>query len=402
MAEGERVRSTVCPFPKVEKKNSNKYKAPRMIQARHITFNIAYGKYIKPLESIVTKYFRLHHHFGKGSPNEIAAKMNRLSMKYKYKTEGDHKTFDAHVTVEMLKLVHTYVSACYPKATELPRLMKCQLKNRCVSRNGDKYTVKGTRMSGDVDTSFGNSLINLAILYELLKQLGLKGEMIVNGDDFVLYTNDPINVAEAKSILATMNMETDMQESQLIDEMVEFCCQKLVVSASGNRTLVRDPTKTFGKFGMTFVKVKRYSTYLLENLHGMWMMNKTNPMGVSFRMLYFECLKLESKTFGVNYKLLMRAHRKFDYKYLERSYVYNIREAARDAQDFSDEITVSQLLAYESLIDVVRWANKIRLKINQLYAFHPKMGSHHLERASIGRYIYINHILKLIEVIVVR
>lgn len=43
-------------------------------------------------------------------------------------------------------------------------------------------------MSGDVDTSFGNSIINYAILKEVIRILGLKGDAIVNGDDSLIFT----------------------------------------------------------------------------------------------------------------------------------------------------------------------------------------------------------------------
>jgi hypothetical protein len=43
-------------------------------------------------------------------------------------------------------------------------------------------------MSGDVDTSFGNSLINYYILISLLKELNVVGDAIVNGDDFIIFT----------------------------------------------------------------------------------------------------------------------------------------------------------------------------------------------------------------------
>jgi hypothetical protein len=44
------------------------------------------------------------------------------------------------------------------------------------------------QMPGDVDTSFGNSLIKYYILISLLNELNIVGDAIVNGDDFILFT----------------------------------------------------------------------------------------------------------------------------------------------------------------------------------------------------------------------
>lgn len=45
MLVGKRVSARVQPFTKIEKLTTKKYKAPRMIQARDVTFNIEYGTY---------------------------------------------------------------------------------------------------------------------------------------------------------------------------------------------------------------------------------------------------------------------------------------------------------------------------------------------------------------------
>lgn len=54
LRNGGKVSSKVRPFTKIEKMPFGKYKTPRMIHARDITFNIKYGRFIKPLEEYVT------------------------------------------------------------------------------------------------------------------------------------------------------------------------------------------------------------------------------------------------------------------------------------------------------------------------------------------------------------
>lgn len=126
----------------------SKYKAPRMIQARHISFNIQYGKYIKPLEQYVTKKHKLALHFGKGTPNEIAERIYKLSNKWNYKTEGDHSTFDAHITKEMLQLTHKYYQACFGGDSFLSKLSKRTINNTCKSRKEIDIKLKAHECPG--------------------------------------------------------------------------------------------------------------------------------------------------------------------------------------------------------------------------------------------------------------
>nr|AZS32318.1 RNA-dependent RNA polymerase [Crane fly tombus-like virus 1] len=120
MCRGRRISSVVTPFTKLEKMSTSKYKAPRLIQGRHPTFNLAYGRYIKPLE----KSLKIDRHFGKGNYDDIGKKVHYFSKKYKYYTEGDHTTFDSHVTREMLQLCHRFYSRCYKQNRELHKLCK--------------------------------------------------------------------------------------------------------------------------------------------------------------------------------------------------------------------------------------------------------------------------------------
>lgn len=188
--EGRTVSARVVPFTKLEKMGANKYKAPRLIQARDASFNIEYGRYIKPLE----RQLKDHVVFGKGNYDQVARRVAKLSSQYKYYTECDHTTFDAHVTVDMLRLLHRYYATCYNDDRELALLSRRTITNYCTTRNGEHYVVHGTRMSGDVDTSFGNSLINYHVLRAGLREQKIRGEVLVNGDDSIIFSDAPIDI----------------------------------------------------------------------------------------------------------------------------------------------------------------------------------------------------------------
>jgi len=260
-----------------------------MIQSRHPTFNIAYGKYIKPLEQKITKHIpKTSLHFGKGDPDSIAARIAKLSAKYRWYTEGDHSTFDAHVTTEHLKLTHWYYRKCFPlHHVEVNQLSQRTLVNRCTTRRGEKYTTRATRMSGDVDTSFGNSLINYAILREVLDTVGIRGECIVNGDDFILFTDTRVDITLFRAWLRTHNMDTDMKESTENIHRVEFCRSKFVINNEGRNTMMMDPGRLAGIYGMTFRNVRSYQLYLVEVALANASINKSSPTGLYWRQFAY-------------------------------------------------------------------------------------------------------------------
>nr|QTJ63608.1 RNA-dependent RNA polymerase [Megalopteran tombus-related virus] len=279
LESGCRVRSYIQPFTKIEKMTTAKYKPPRMIQARHVTFNIEYGKYIKPLEEQITKVGRFKHNFGKGNYDEIAKRITKLKRHYKYFTELDHDSFDAHVTMELLKLTHTFYQSCYMHNKELRHLSKKTYFNNCISREGDRYKVKATRMSGDVDTSLGNSLINYAILKELLHQLSISGDVIVNGDDSIIFTNEPIDNKKALAILRKMNMETKLSNSSCDIHKIEFCRTKYVIRDDGTPTMMMNPQRITEMYGMTNSNVD-YMQYLIEVATCNAYINSNTPYGI--------------------------------------------------------------------------------------------------------------------------
>lgn len=388
--ETGKITPLVKPFTKIEKMSQTKYKAPRMIQARDPSFNIHFGKYIKPLEHKVFKDSKLSYHFGKGTQGQIAEKIWKLSNKWQYYTEGDHTTFDAYITTEMLKLVHKYYNACY-QSPELAALCKRTLKNTCISRKGDKYKVEGTRMSGEMDTSFANSLVNIAILKELMHRLKIKGEAIVNGDDFIMFTNQPVNIKEAEKILQTMNMKTTMKESTKNIHTVEFCRNKIIINADGSIGLLKDVERTFNTFGMTHVQIDYYRNYLLENLYGAWQMNKTSPLGIAFKRMFNHANRLEYNYSGNTFA--------GQFKYLERDMQYSVREARKDRELKEDEITLSMITAYEEVLQLQKFEHKLVNRINIIWKYYPTLGSKilHNTKNKISRTLYINHTTQQID-----
>lgn len=274
-----------------------------MIQARHISFNIEYGRYIKPLEEHFISRSSHSHNFGKGNYDQLGAKVMKFLPKYKYITEVDHSTFDAYVTVEHLKLTHKYYQACYHHSKELRNLSAQTIKNHCKTRKGDKYNIKGTRMSGDVDTSFGNSLINYAAIKFVLEKLNIKGDAMVNGDDSLIFTNEKIPVEKAKELFALVNLESKIQHSVERIEDAEFCRGKFVINNMGRLTFMVDPERLIDIFGMTYKSVNSYQKYIMEVLTAYVIINQNTSVSHYFKKLFKCCFKRDVDT-NTNFKYL--------------------------------------------------------------------------------------------------
>lgn len=274
------VSSVVVPHTKMEKMLAEKYKAPRLIQARHPTFNVEYGRYIKPLERAT----KGDVHFGKGNFDEVGSKVHKLSRRYKYYTECDHTSFDAHVTVEMLKLTHQYYQSCYPNDPTLVRLSARTIRNYCYTRNGESYIITGTRMSGDVDTSFGNSLLNYHILKTALKEAKINGDVVVQGDDSIIFSDAPLG-PDFVALLRRFNMESKLAPSTTNIHHVEYCAAKLVYDNAGRPTMSADPQRIYDRYGFCFRPYddRTYRKYLEAVSHCNWCLTKNTPASRTWR-----------------------------------------------------------------------------------------------------------------------
>nr|QTJ63595.1 RNA-dependent RNA polymerase [Zygentoman tombus-related virus] len=286
MEETGKISSTIKPFTKLEKFNMSKYKAPRCIQARHPSFNIEYGRYLKPLEMLLFHSHREGYHFGKGTVDQVSANINKLRKKYRYFTELDHTSWDAHVTVEMLRVSHKFYQSCYNHDRRLRTLSRKTIRNRCYLRDGGRHTIRGTRMSGDVDTSLGNSILNYAIIRQVLEMLGIQGDVIVNGDDSIIFTNVPIPIQQCERLMKMFNQESKLKPSTQNIHTVEYCRTKLIVTAEGETTLLFDPQRSVDMFGMTYQTSIPYQEYLKNVIICNIAWNRKNPLGAWWKGIF--------------------------------------------------------------------------------------------------------------------
>lgn len=171
--------------------------APRIITCRSPRYNLSLGVYIKKVEKLV--YRAINKVFGS---TVVFKGMNGPTMARKMRKKWDKfvepvavgldaSRFDQHISEQALRWEHS----CYPMFfqkglhKELEYLLSLQIKNIGFAAATDgtiHYKVRGTRASGDMNTSVGNTLIMCGLVHTFLEQHAIKAEFINNGDDCVL------------------------------------------------------------------------------------------------------------------------------------------------------------------------------------------------------------------------
>lgn len=198
-SEVNRRDAYVDAFVKAEKINfsAKPDPAPRLIQPRRPRYNVAVGVYIKPIEHKI--YKNIDRVFG---ATTVAKCMNASQMgavfhekwkKYTFPVAVglDASRFDQHVSVDLLNWEHSiYLSFFLGRDKKrLKKLLSWQLENKACGKARDgiiKYVAKGCRMSGDMNTGLGNTLIMCGLVWTYMEELGFDYDLVNNGDDCVL------------------------------------------------------------------------------------------------------------------------------------------------------------------------------------------------------------------------
>ena len=188
-------------FVKYEKtdRTSKVDPVPRIISPRDPKFNIRVGRYLKPLEHKL--FDSLRDLFGhttviKGYNAVQSATLMREKWEKFRKPVAvglDASRFDQHVSLDALRWEHKIYLNCFPEGKHkrrLATLLKMQEYNHCEGYVPDgrlKYTVEGTRMSGDMNTSLGNCLLMCSMIHAYGREVGCDIQLANNGDDCVVF-----------------------------------------------------------------------------------------------------------------------------------------------------------------------------------------------------------------------
>lgn len=232
--------SYLSTFVKAEKINLTLKSdpAPRVIQPRKPRYNVEVGKYLLPLEHKV--YDEIDDLFG--SPT-IMSKYNSkqqaevIVKAWEQFTKPvciglDASRFDQHVGVEALQFEHDFYNRLFTSKTFQKRL-KWQLKNVGFASAKDgkfSYTKKGSRMSGDMNTSLGNKFLMCLMAKAYIDTKKFKIEFINNGDDclMILEAKNEGQLSDLKAYFQDFGFKIVTEKPVYEIEQIEFCqCRPL-------------------------------------------------------------------------------------------------------------------------------------------------------------------------------
>ncbi|APG76490.1 hypothetical protein 1 [Hubei tombus-like virus 9] len=179
---------TVCSWSKVDP-------APRLISPRSPEYCLELGCYIKPVEKLLYKAVaRVWGEVTIAKGLNFNQRGELIQQKWESFTEPvavglDASRFDQHVSTDALEFEHGFYTQLYPRSKKLPFLLSKQLLNEGRAYVDDKkieYSVRGSRMSGDMNTALGNCLIMTSLVWGYLKERSVVGKLINDGDDCVV------------------------------------------------------------------------------------------------------------------------------------------------------------------------------------------------------------------------
>lgn len=268
------------------------YKYPRGIYSRSDNYKVVFGPIVKAIESVVYEmpYFIKHvpsdqrASFVHSLFGDVVGELSNDSG-HSFRIVGsDYTSFEAHLTPQMFEIefmVYDWVCANLPNYVSELRPLFCQLarKNFCVFKYVNAI-IPGTRMSGEMNTSLGNGVLNLLVWKFMAHKFNLSNDVcLVEGDDLIAtYVGPKLSAGQYESIgfLCKLDYFSDVCEAS-------FCGQ--VFDSASYRTIC-DPIKVLLNFGWVGAK------YL--NASGKTMAELARARAMSLLCQYPGCPILES------------------------------------------------------------------------------------------------------------
>lgn len=240
----------VKAFVKYEKYDAPE-KVPRLIQGRSTKFTMHLAKYLVPIEHAVYRFRDKCNSglrcFAKGrNANQRARDILALDRFPKSAwLEIDHSRFDSRVSAKHLRLTHLLYNSFIDDG-EMKTLLSWQINNVGFSHFGLFYRCVGRRMSGDIDTGLGNSLLNYTILRYVME--GIPANIYLDGDDSVVCF-DARYRRQVEQVLVERLEQAGMQSTFKFRSSpydVEFCQSKIIETLNGP-TLGRNPIRAISR-----------------------------------------------------------------------------------------------------------------------------------------------------------
>lgn len=269
--------SKVKVFVKYEKTDhtSKADPVPRVISPRDPKYNLALGRYLRPMEERIFKALGKlfgHRTVMKGMDTDVTARViqEKWNMFNKPVAIGlDASRFDQHVSLEALEFEHSVYLKCVRRLVDkrkLANILRHQLKNKCYGNTPDgavSYTIEGTRMSGDMNTSLGNCVLMCMMIHAYGLHKGVNIQLANNGDDCVVFLEQSDLATFSEGLFEwflEMGFNMAIEEPSYELEHIEFC-QCRPVFDGVKHTMCRNPRSAIAKDSVYLKHVDQFVTY---------------------------------------------------------------------------------------------------------------------------------------------
>lgn len=263
LVSGPLIDSRVKMFVKMEGiKFSDEKINPscRAIQFRSPEYQLQVACFIKPIEHLLYSSSGPHPYPASQfiAKNLNGAERAQLLWEKYINLPGceilmlDASRFDGHVTPRLNSIEEQFYTTVCPDP-----FLRSLLKARRVNRGSAKglnfsvnYSLKGGRMSGDMDTASSNCLLMSSMLALLGSTSCSSYDFLVDGDDSVFfYTGGTLTDDHIKEFFLECGMEMKIDKRTHDFWSLDFCQGKPVLLPQG-LSLVRDPVKVMSKAGI--------------------------------------------------------------------------------------------------------------------------------------------------------
>lgn len=227
---------------------------PRAIQFRGAKYCVALGRHLKPLEHQIYDlkgdgvFLPPTRLIGKG----LSQGQRAMLLKRKWNSIADPvcvsldaSRFDMHCDEHLLEIEHEFYKCCNSDP-EFATLLRYQLLNSGRTREGMKYKCRGKRMSGDMNTALGNCVNMILMVATFCRLLGIKFELIDDGDDCLLIISRSdlrVVLDNVHAMFLEYGHEIKVENVAFDFESIVWCQCSPIQLADNTWTLVRNPWK---------------------------------------------------------------------------------------------------------------------------------------------------------------
>lgn len=234
--------------------------ACRAIQFRSPEYQLQIATYIKPIEHILyravgPKPYPASQFIAKNLNGFQRAQLLRKKFDDMPGCEIlmlDASRFDGHVTPYLNAIENNFYTTICPDSY-FRKMLKARSVNKGSARGEGfsvSYSLKGGRMSGDMDTASSNCLLMSTMLALLGSTFCSDYDFLVDGDDSVFFYRGPSLLdSTIKEFFLECGMEMKIDNRTTDFWSLDFCQGKPVELPRGV-SLVRDPLKVMSKVGI--------------------------------------------------------------------------------------------------------------------------------------------------------